>query len=154
VIPSNDGKNFFRRAIFEEFHEPRILEKAKKRGYLDFKHMLYGNDASTLSLRLPITHDGYVWLCQPPGIWGRYPKGFTSFWTDNTTIYLTENVQDPSSFTFDKSKAKQMRFTNFKPKDTQNVCVQFDEEFKTGNHALTIVPGSKDNIMISYILFP
>jgi len=142
--------------------EPKIISKAKERGYLDFKHMLYGDKNSLpLSLRFTIGKKGKGtgFLCQPCGNWGRLPKGFANFWEVGTKVYLTRDVQVAAgdSFSFKPSlpKTEELKYTNRKPKDTQTICVDFAPfVFPPGTHVITIVPTSEQKIMISSLLLP
>jgi hypothetical protein len=105
-------------------------------------------------LKIDIKSDGYSWICSPPGEWGVLPHGFKTFWSVNTTMFLTENVQDSSKFVFSKDSAKFMAYKNHLPKDTQNICVEFVDKIPIGSHVLTVIPVTKDKIMISYLLLP
>ena len=150
--------------IFEEMTDPGILTKARSRGYLDFKHMLYGNkENAPLSIKISIGvpggggKGGTGFLCQPPGNWGKLPNGFRNFWEVDTQVFLTTNVVDYKSFEFSSTgpNTKMLRYTNRKPKDTQTICVDFAPFiFPPGQHVLTVVPVSEANIMVSTILLP
>ena len=148
--------------IFEMLTDPKIISKAKERGYLDFKHMLYGDKNSLpLSLRFTIGKKGKGtgFLCQPCGNWGRLPKGFANFWEVGTKVYLTRDVQvaagDSFSFSPSLPKTEELKYTNRKPKDTQTICVDFAPfVFPPGTHVITIVPTSEQKIMISSLLLP
>jgi hypothetical protein len=72
----------------------------------------------------------------------------------NTEVYLTGNVADASGFVFDASKAKKITYINHKPKDTQTICVEFEEKFPAGKHVVTVVPTTEANIMVSSFLLP
>eukprot|EP01035_Chromulina_nebulosa_P024737 gene24737-32217_t len=157
IIPNSDSNKQFKLDIFENFVDKNIITKARSRGYLDYKYMLYGNSQSNdpLSLKIHVNKKGYGFICQPPGNWGVYPDKFTSFWLANTLIYLTENTNsNDNNFVFDKNKAKLLSYTPQNPKDTQFVCAEFNDQFNDGDHILTIVPQSEKNIMISYLLLP
>lgn len=127
VIPSGDDRPPFKSSIFEELTEPRIISKARERGYKDFKHMLFGDkDSSPLSVRIRIQASGTAFLCQPPGNWGKLPGGFKNFWEAGTRVYLTRNMpagKDAAgkAFKFDAAAAEELHYTNRKPKDTQTV---------------------------------
>ena len=127
VIPSGDDRPPFKSSIFEELTEPRIINKARERGYKDFKHMLFGDkDSSPLSVRIRVQASGTAFLCQPPGNWGKLPSGFKNFWEAGTKVYLTRNLPDGKdaagkSFKFEASAAEELHYTNRRPKDTQTV---------------------------------
>ena len=164
----------FTETIFEDLMDKGIVMKAKSSGYKDFKHTVYGNNASKpLSIKLTVKAAGTVFLCQPPGFWGKLPDGFGSFWAVDTKFYLTENVanlvwlrslgdariskataEDKHVFPFNKDTAKVIKFTNKNPKDSQDICAQSDVHFPAGDHVLTIVPVSDVKILISTILLP
>jgi hypothetical protein len=153
--------------------------------------MLYGNkESGPLHLKITVKKRGAVFVCQPPGVWGRLPDGFkwcvavpwpkflslrlthllaclppplNRFWEADAKIYLTENIAADTAtaktpggaaFTFDQQKAVAVPYTNHRPKDTQNICVDTNGEIPEGTHALTIVPQTADKIMISTILLP
>ncbi len=76
--------------IFEMFTDQNIVPRARSRGYLDYKHILYGNSNSgPLSLRIHVAKSGTTHLCSPPGNWGKLPNGFQYFWEAKTAAYLT-----------------------------------------------------------------
>ena len=165
VIASDDNK--WESEMLEMLMEKHAVAKAKTNGYKDFKHMLYGNkNSGPLSIKITLKKKGTVFLCQPPGVWGKMPGGFKWFWDADTKVYLTENIpadtttrkkgaeERGTKFTFALEKAAYMPYTNHKPKDTQNVCVDFNAEFPVGTHALTIIPQTEDKIMISTVLIP
>lgn len=157
VIPSGEGKNGFKRIIFEELTSPDIIKKAKASGYLDFKHLLYGNiDSGVLSFNITVQKTGVAFLCQPCGNWGKLPNGFKYFWEIGTQVFLTKDTLTvpEGKFQFSSEKAINLKYTNRAPKDSQTICVDFEMQFPAGQHILTIVPTTKDNIMISYLLIP
>lgn len=174
LVNNNVEKPFFKKVIFEDLMDRSIVQKALSHGYKDFKYIYYGNkDSKPLSIKFHVKTEGVAYLCQPPGFWGKLPDGYKNFWDVDTQILLIRDVQDfeklqtfkdiaePSAanaghipFVIKLEFAKVMKFTNKNPKDSQNLCVQFDEKFKTGNHVLTIVPSTTDNIMISTIIVP
>ena len=75
VIPADNSK--WERQILEYFMEKQVIAKAKMQGYKDFKYMLYGNkESGPLSFKITVKKRGAVFVCQPPGVWGRLPDGF------------------------------------------------------------------------------
>jgi hypothetical protein len=85
-----------------------IIKKAKASGYLDFKHLLYGNiDSGVLSFNMTVSKLGTAFLCQPCGNWGKLPNGFKYFWEIGTEIYLTKDTSGipEGKFIFDSNKA-------------------------------------------------
>ena len=155
MIPSGDKKPKFENEIFEWLTNKNIIKKAQTNGYKDFKNMLFGNiDSSPLSLKAIVNKNGYAFLCEPPGNWGKLPLGFERFWFANTSLYLTENIGSYSDFVFNEKTAREVQyFTDF-PKETQLVCVQLVEPLVKGNHVLTIVPRSTKKIAFTYLLLP
>lgn len=153
VIPQLNDRPF-EEGIMEDFIDKGIVAKARSQGYLDYKSMLYGDNSSApLSLRVVAKSSNKIMLCQPPGNWGQLPDGFGFLWL-NAQFFLTKNVGDYQSFKFDKEKALKLSFKLPKPKDSQSVCIRFNEIAPAGNHVLTIRPTSSKKIMISYILLP
>ncbi len=65
-------------------------------------------------------------------------------------------VSTCSGFKFDPAGAttREMKYLNRQPKNTQNLCVDFNEPFPAGNHVLTLVPVSSDKVAIAYLLLP
>ena len=61
-----------------------------------------------------------------------------------------------SGYKFDPAgpNTQEMRYTNRQPKNTQNLCVDFAEQFPAGNHVLTLVPTAADKVAIAYLLLP
>ena len=54
--------------IMEDFIDKVIITNARKRGYLDRKYGLYGDNSSLpLSLAAYIEHNGFIQICEPPG---------------------------------------------------------------------------------------
>mmetsp|Transcript_36477 Transcript_36477/g.67952 ORF Transcript_36477/g.67952 Transcript_36477/m.67952 type:complete len:546 (-) Transcript_36477:123-1760(-) len=158
VLPNNDNTPGFKMDIFEMLTEPGVVKKARKMGYKDFKHMLYGNkDSGVLSLKTIVTAKGNSFLCQPPGNWGKLPKGFTNMWECGTEVYLTPNVPvgDMQSFVFQKDKATRISYTQKALTDSQSwLCVDFDSPLPIGSHVLTVVPTTDQKIGFAYLLIP
>jgi hypothetical protein len=173
-VKNNVDKPVFKKSIFEDLMDKSIVTKALAGGYQDFKYIYYGNkDSMPLSIKVHVKQEGVVFLCQPPGFWGKLPDGFKNFWDADTKIYLQHDVanfdklqtfkelSEPhsdnifhSAYEFNMESAKVKTYTNKVPGDSQNLCVQFDEKFKAGTHVLTIVPTTADNILISTIIIP
>jgi hypothetical protein len=134
---------------------PEVIEKARGRGYLDYKYMVYGNkDSGPLNLKINAKSTGKGSMCGPPGVWGKLPDGFKQFWNISTDVYLTENVADTSAFQFDKNKAKKIRYTNDRPLDTQSICAHFEEEIPAGDHVLSVVPSTNIFVSVTYLIIP
>merc|ERR1711871_52676 len=154
IVPNGHKWNL---AIFEEFVDTNIIKKARKRGYLDYKYMFYGNTTSgPLSLNIHVEKEGYIFVCQTPGNWGKLPPGFTHFWDVNTPVYVQTNTEGTSAYKFDANAVdtKSWSYFNDKPDDSQHVCVQFNNKVPVGSHVLTIVPISDKNIILSMIIVP
>lgn len=143
-------------AIMEDFINVDIVQKARQQGYKDYKYMLYGNKHSQpLSLKLEVLNTGYIHVCEPPGNWGKVPKGFKSFYKDGTAkAYVTINVSTYESFVFDMAKATEVSIVDLN-KGSQYVCAEIGKEPMTvGKHVLTLVPMTEDNIMVSCLIIP
>ena len=169
VVPNGDNRPAFEHEIFEMISDKGIITKARSQGYLDYKYMLYGNkDSSPLSIKITVMKTGKVHLCQPPGNWGKLPGGFDWFWNVDTRVYLDKDVPNDtitnkmvadgvttgSKFKFKQDETKRIRYINRDPKETQNVCVDFDDDIPQGTHVITIVATSKTKFMISTIALP
>ncbi len=160
VIPS-EGKGVlstkpaFAVDIMENFINPAIVAKARVQGYKDFKYMLYGNmSSSPLSLKINVHAAGTALLCQPPGNWGKLPNGFKTFWEVSTKIFLTANVVDMDKFVFMPSSAAIVKYSNRTKIDHQPICVTLDNKLTPGNHVLTLVPTTSENVAFTYLLLP
>ena len=176
VINNNVDKKAFKKDVFESLMDANIVAHAMAAGYKDFKYMFYGNsDSKPLSIKVHIKKTGVVFICQPPGVWGRNPDKFKNLWNSGVKAYLTSNVDnfhtlekmyfngtvlnEKSSgnshiFDFKPEKSKELKLLNDKPNDSQSVCSYFTETFPTGYHVLTLVPADSNNIMISTLLLP
>ena len=158
VIHSN-----WKKSIMETIFEPasRIVENAKRKGYKDFKWLLYGSkEDGPLYLDINVYKQGHIMLCQPPGSWGKIPDSFASLWHNETVdIYITPNIEkinkDNFQFTTEiKAKSIQYHVINPRPKDGQSVCGYTDKEVPIGSHVLTLYPLTTKIMMLSVILIP
>ena len=167
-------KPFFTKIIFEDTLDKAIVVGAIKRGYQDFKYTYYGNSESKpLSIKIHVKKEGVIFLCQPPGVWGKLPDGFKSLWDSGTKIYIAkdpanfdnyetlDDIQIPESakanrvtFNLDTEANQILEFKNPQAADSQYVCEQSTTKVSPGRHVLTVVPATKDNIMISTVLVP
>lgn len=153
---SKDSSPGWKLDVFENFIDKVIFTRARERGYLDVKYMLYGNkNDGPLSLIVNFKKDGVALLCQTPGEWGKLPDKFKNFWDINTQIYLTEGVSEEAkaSFKFSMETAKKIEYTHRTP-DTQDVCVYFNQPIKKGTHVITVVPTDEQRTIISVLLVP
>ena len=166
-------KPFFSKVIVEDLMDEDIVTKALRRGYKDFKYTYYGNvESKPLSIKIHVQKEGVVFLCQPPPTWGALPDGFRNFWELPTRMYLTSNISasiyeryesmedalnpltatpDRLLFLLHSNSAKLVEFKNI---DKENLCSQSMVKIPSGRHVLTVVPSTKDNIMISTVLVP
>ena len=165
---------FFSKVIFEDLMDKAIVLKAMSRGYKDFKYTYYGNsDSKPLSIKVHVKKDGIVFLCQPPGIWCKLPPGFVNFWDSGAKIFIAKDVKEfddyesfedvliPDSartnrvtYKLNYQDSQIMEFKNPLSTDSQHVCAQSTKKVSAGRHVLTVVPVTKDNIMISTVLLP
>jgi hypothetical protein len=152
---SQNGKEPFKTQILEHFSDPNIIIRAEGQGYRDYKRMLYGNNQSVpLSLKLDLRHLGYVSICEPPGVWGSYPKGFKSFYKDNLArAFITKVDSYSSDFVFDEFKAAEVPIRDLN-RGTQIICAEIATQIPVGKYVLTMVPTTETNIMISYLILP
>jgi hypothetical protein len=152
----------FELKIFEDFVDPNIAKKAKERGYRDFKYVLYGNHENTLHLKINVKTSASSFVCQPPGAWGKLPDGFKNLWECETEIYLTKGISTSASasagatdFVFVKEQAMRVKYVQKYPEDSQSwLCVEIEEPLPVGDAVLTILPTTKNNIAIAYVLVP
>ena len=166
-------KPFFSKVIMEDLLDEDIVARAVQRGYKDFKYTYYGNfESKPLSIKIHVQKEGVIFLCQPPSTWGSLPDGFANFWDVPTRMYLTQNITASSYerfqtldeamnpltakpgrviFRLRSLTAKLIKFNNT---DRDNFCSRSMVMVPPGRHVLTIVPATKDNIMISTVLLP
>jgi hypothetical protein len=167
-------KPFFTKIIFENMMDRGIVQGAIKRGYQDFKYTYYGNsDSKPLSIKIHVQKEGVVFLCQPPGVWGKLPDGFKNFWDSGAQIYIAKDAANfdkyesfddiliPESakdgrvtYNLNTEPSELIEFKNPQSSDSQHVCAQSTTKVPAGRHVLTIAPVTKDNIMISTVLVP
>ena len=170
------SKPFFSRVIVEDLMDTDIIMGALERGYKDFKYTFYGNfDSKPLSIKIHVQKEGMIFICQPPSTWGTLPDGFKNFWDVPTRMYLTKNITlsnydrfetieealnpltaQPNRLTFRlrRDSAKLVEFNNTERDNTQMFCSRSIMMIPAGRHILTIVPVTKDNIMISTVVLP
>jgi hypothetical protein len=155
MAKDNDSKGW-KLDVLENFIDPVIFKKARERGYLDVKYMLYGNkDDGPLSFSINARETGYIYICQTPGDWGKLPDKFRNFWDLDTKVYISDSSSGSSSFNFEteKEKARLIEYKH-KSKDTQDICVVSLEKVTAGAHILTIVPTNEKHIIVSVLLIP
>lgn len=159
VIHSSNWKKSIMETIFEP--NSRIVEIARKKGYADFKWLLYGSkEEGPLYLDINVHKQGHIMLCQPPGSWGKIPDKFASLWNNQTIdIHITPNIDkiNKENFQFTseiKTKSIQYYIINPRPKDGQSVCGYTDKEVPIGSHVLTLSPLTSSFMMLSVILIP
>ncbi len=93
----------------------------------------------------------YMYTFVYPGPNAIAKKGFKNFWDAGTKVYLAENTNAHGGYKFDASSVKELKYTHAS-KDTQDICVYFDEEIKMGKHILTIEPTAEENVIVSLLL--
>ena len=107
-----------------------------------------------MSINIEVKTEGYGFLCQTPGNWGKLPDKFKNFWEVDTEVYLDLGKHGWTDYKFDKSSARRLFYFNDKPKDTQHVCAQLTEKLPVGMHVLTVVPTSENRVILSVLLLP
>jgi hypothetical protein len=139
--------------IYENLVHENIVKHSVKMGYKDYKYLMYGNKVSgPLSIQMAQQKEGYVFLCQTPGIWGQLPEGFGSLWEKETSpaVYLTPNVDTSQPFVFDASKSSKREYEYEKQK--HEICVKLKEKVSPGSYALTVVPTSEKKIIVAWVI--
>lgn len=133
----------------EDFIDKAIITNARKRGYLDRKYGLYGDNSSLpLSLAALIEHRGFIQICEPPGNWGALPNGFTHYAGDATKVYITPWQMEFKNFEFDLNLAVEVSVR------MEGVCGTLDYYFKHDKYVITLVPQTDKKIMITYLILP
>jgi hypothetical protein len=62
--------------LFEADQNAVNFARESKFGYLDLKYAVQGDKrAGPMTFEIDTKHEGYVFVCQPPGSWGRLPDG-------------------------------------------------------------------------------
>jgi hypothetical protein len=95
-VPTSELPSFllaseWKESIFENLLNPGVISKANLRGYLDYKHLFYGNqDSGPLPLKVLVKKTGYLYLCEGPSVFGKLANGFTHLWESSVEIYKTE----------------------------------------------------------------
>jgi len=132
--------------LFETDFEALDAVFKEKLGYLDLKYVLQGNDqAGPISFKFSSTRAGRVFICQPPGLWGKLPDNVRSLDT-HADAYLDGNKmewEDPGYYTernLDKI-----------------TCKAFKGTVQAGNHNLALTARTKAveaYVAISAIVYP
>lgn len=162
IIPSKTSSSTpFNYDIWERhtYHEAYI--RGENKSCTDKKYVLFGNQQSQpLSLKLQVKRQGIIHLCEmpPPPV-----KYFTSL-DDITKVYITANVNTEiayKEFDFNLKRAKEfaLLYKPLKPKTkiyhyNKNYCVELGGKVDVGDHVLTIIPQTKQYVMLSFILIP
>lgn len=138
--------------IYEQLVDRKIITIANERGYLDFKHMIYGDvDSGPISFKINAKDAGTIFVCETPGIWNKFPDGFDHLWTLKPKMFITKHIDSDKEFTFVEKKGVPMSYTYKKEMD---ICVSLDKAVDKGTHALTIVPTTATKIILAFLMFP
>jgi hypothetical protein len=152
----SSGNNIgWKTEIYEALASKKIITMANKAGYLDYKVVMYGNEAAgPLSLLLTTKQaDANVFLCEAPGIWGKVMSGFAPLHDAGLELYITQDVGQPLfEFDFQYEKAFQVEYSRTKVDD---LCIQVMHKLAVGqHHVLTIVPRGYKKVTLATILVP
>ena len=109
IILTNPSSKQWNHTIYEYMMRSDIIVKSNEKGYLDYKYLYYGNsNSNVLSFKIHVQQEGYVYLCEGPGIFGKLLAGFTHLWESNIEIYKTIisdiNYAQIKEFQFDISQ--------------------------------------------------
>jgi hypothetical protein len=100
--------------------------------------------AGPLSFKLKSSATGHIVLCQPPGVWGKYPDNALVLASNDTEIFI-DNQPMPIG--------DQEWVANHSV--DSSVCVFSRDTFPPGEHILTISSASDDKyVMLSTIVWP
>jgi hypothetical protein len=97
----------WKQAIFEDLGHPGVVSKASSRGYLDYKHLLYGNQHDgSLSLQIHVQQSGYIYLCEGARLVGKLLTTFVHLWESSVEIYQTPLSQGEGGSKLDRFEFK------------------------------------------------
>eukprot|EP00428_Durinskia_dybowskii_P085305 CAMPEP_0170431214 /NCGR_PEP_ID=MMETSP0117_2-20130122/41279_1 /TAXON_ID=400756 /ORGANISM="Durinskia baltica, Strain CSIRO CS-38" /LENGTH=599 /DNA_ID=CAMNT_0010690749 /DNA_START=31 /DNA_END=1830 /DNA_ORIENTATION=- len=142
--------------IYEDIVDVKLVQMSLTRGYHDFKYLIHGNkNSGPLNIKLDISKDSPVIICETPGIWGSLPKGYDHLWSGTVNVYITYNISPEAhtSFTFDQSKAQKL---DLKYEKHNDLCVTASAPtaplIPSGHHVLTIEGTSDTQAIIAWII--
>lgn len=153
----DQSMKFFGFTIYENLTRPDIIDSARRRGYRDFKYMLYGNNESLpLNLFVSIERSGYLFICQPPSNWDKHPSGFGNLWDLEPQLWLSDSFSSSLGEELVLNNSRMLRYSRANPmlENLERICVVTDDFIPLGNHVLTIKPLTISFVMISYLLIP
>lgn len=112
--------------IYENMMKSDIIVKANQRGYLDYKYVYYGNiNSDVLSIKIHVKKEGYLYLCEGPGFFGKLLNNFVHLWESNIEIYKTiisdSDYVEMKEFQFDINKGIRLGISHTK---LDEICLQ------------------------------
>lgn len=80
--------------LYEADQDAVAHAKQKNLGYLDMKYVIQGNQAAgTLKLEVETLKEGQVFLCEPPGVFGRTPRNAGTLSKDTAVTIDGEKME-------------------------------------------------------------
>lgn len=142
----------WRSVVFESLMDSNYLKQAKDEGYIDRKYSLRGNDLSgVLKLSLKLQNRGKIILCEPPGVWGKYPDGYSHIWNrDDLDIKVLSRAPN-NFFNFWKRKIHLLIDIIH---EHESVCIVSKDSFDKGDYELSLHPKTERMILLSTVIIP
>lgn len=139
--------------VFEDIADPEFRKTAKQRGYRDEKYSVYGNDLSkALQLKLELRRKGTITLCEPPGVWGQYPDGFSHLWSDeDVNIKIESKGRKGGLFGLGRSAGAHSFLSTH---DHESVCIISKEAYEAGTYTISIQARGEKNIILATVITP
>ena len=134
-------------------NDEKILRKHKEKGYLDYKHIIYGSAQSgVLELIFSVKQRGYVYICETPGL--RRPQHVSDNIYNNRLI-MTINDTLATSLEIDDMKGN----IGFVYRRLYEICIQLDRQLLPNTYSLKLrvnQTSTTDNkvVFISTLLVP
>jgi hypothetical protein len=156
--PDTPGWKF---AVFEELIDAEAAGASDRRGYLDKKISVYGNDLSkTLTLQLTLSAHGKITLCEPPGVWGKYPEGFSHLWS-KTDVELSIITKSSKGFlSLLKTVGRKFGPGPLKPRKFkithahESICVISASSYAAGVYEVGVRATGASSILLSTVIVP
>ena len=137
--------------VFEALMDADYLKVSKRRGYLDTKTAVFGNDLSgAITLELNLHNSGKITLCEPPAVWGKYPDGFGHVWNpDDVSINILSKAQK-SFFSTGLRKTQTFRYVH----EHESDCLSSKVAYSKGSYTISLLPRSEKYILLSSVIVP
>lgn len=137
--------------VFEALMDADYLMLSKRRGYLDMKIAVYGNDLSgAITLEFKLHNSGTITICEPPAVWGKYPDGFGHIWSKDDAAMSILSMAPRPFFSIGRRRAEIFLFVH----EHESDCLTSKQFYSKGPYTLSILPRSEKNILLSSVILP